>query len=341
MAEKRLKLKTTKMGGKGGSIFSSQPKSGLFYFITLILIFSLSFQPVAFAYRSSAGGGKLAKFDTGKWLVGTGIGLASMTVGSGIVGAIGGQDFSSALSAQGFATNYSIMTATNQVGRAVGAMGRYYGWDPKSTVFISSLATSMASGGINPSQFGKSVSGIGNGIVLGAINGAAEGAVLSSLADKNGHTPLWAGPVAGLAGNFASGVVVGGLSFGIDSVKYTIPHSAVSLGVNALTKNMQEQDAYIVRQAFSGVSPIVNALTNGKHVFINPSFAPYSSPQVNQVNIPSSSIGGPGGVSMKMEITEENFIKNSSLDKILGPVLKSRPDSNDLSWTVGEPNSDK
>ncbi len=219
MTKKTLEIKTTKRWGKGGNL------------VSLFLIFCLFLQPVAFAARSSAGGGKEAKFDTGKWMTGTAIGLGSMAVGSSIAGGLGNIDktggfsagfntsFKSAMGIQSFATNYSILAATNQVGRAVGAMGQYYGWNPRSTIFVSSLATGMASGGINPTQFGNSVvdsnllsPSIGNGVALGAISGATEGAILSGLADKKGNLPIWAGPAAGLVGNFATGYVVNGFS---------------------------------------------------------------------------------------------------------------------------------
>lgn len=83
MAEKN-KLKTTKTRGKGGNILSLQRKGGLFYFITFVLIFLVSFQPVAFAARSSAGGGKIAKPDWGKVATNVGISIGAMAIGSAL-----------------------------------------------------------------------------------------------------------------------------------------------------------------------------------------------------------------------------------------------------------------
>jgi len=218
MAKKTLEKKTIKRWGKGGNL------------VSLILIFCLFLQPVAFAARSSAGGGKVAKFDVGKWAIGTGIGLASMGVGNAVSNAVF-TDATLATNLRGLGTfstwgnNYAIIAGTNQVGRAVGAMGTYYGWNPKSTIFVSSLATGMASGGINPGQFGSegvltnSVVGLKNGIALGAISGSIEGGILSGLADKKGQLPIWAGPAAGMAGNFATGYVVNGFSTGLSTSK--------------------------------------------------------------------------------------------------------------------------
>ncbi|MFA5411440.1 MAG: hypothetical protein WC321_06270 [Candidatus Omnitrophota bacterium] len=85
MAEKNLKLKTTKMGGKGGGFSSLRHKSGLFYFIACLLIFTLGFQPVALASgRSSAGGGKIAKPDFGKVAQNIGISIGTMVVTSAL-----------------------------------------------------------------------------------------------------------------------------------------------------------------------------------------------------------------------------------------------------------------
>jgi hypothetical protein len=87
MAEKN-KLKTAKTRGKGGSISYLRHKGGLFYFITFVLIFLVGFQPVAFAARSSAGGGKIAKPDWGKVATNVGISIGAAIVlpalGSGL-----------------------------------------------------------------------------------------------------------------------------------------------------------------------------------------------------------------------------------------------------------------
>lgn len=192
MVEKNLKSKTTKVWGEGGDIRSLQPKGGLFYFVSLLLIFSLAFQPVAFAARSSAGGGKIAKPDWGKVALSAGISIGSAIVlpaiSSGIKSvtpvSVEGASLGTKLgnTVQGFGkfitntgtteavkpwgvawkylgqginftnvvTGYSTFVATTQVNRAVGMMGSYYGWKPSSTFMLSSVATGMTAGLLDP-----------------------------------------------------------------------------------------------------------------------------------------------------------------------------------------------
>lgn len=45
---------------------------------------------------------------------------------------------------------YATYTATNQVGRAVGMAGSYYGWSPKTTFIISNVAVGATAGFLNP-----------------------------------------------------------------------------------------------------------------------------------------------------------------------------------------------
>lgn len=249
-----------------------------------------SFNQVAFAARHAAGGGDMAKFNAGKFAVGTGIGLASFTVGSALAGGISsgmqGGSFSAGIAAtkplafSTWATNYSVMTTTGQLGRAVGNMGNYYGWNPKATLAISSALQGVVGGGMNPAAYGTS--SVLNGMALGGINGSVQGAVLAATANKRGVVQPWAGAVAGIAGGFASGFVSGALtptngnfSFGnkfnagagfkaaATSTIQSLPSQAISVGVGYIAQNSKNpQDRYMIQQAFSGVYPMVNAVTN-------------------------------------------------------------------------------
>ena len=259
----------------------------------LLLAFTFVFQQASFAGgRSSAGGGEIAEFDVGRWAVGTAIGLGSFTLGSAVAGGMnaaaqGGtfaQGFSSVstgLTLTNFANNYNIVGALGQVNRAVGLAGQYYGWDPRATIFISSVATGAIGGGLNPGQFGSAVSGTLNGVALGTINGAVEGGILAATANSDGEIPLWAGPVAGLAGGFATGTLAGGFtpqngsfSFGNNfslgtgmrsaamSTVASLPSTALGIGMNYATAGMDRWDAYMVRQAASGLYPMAGAVLN-------------------------------------------------------------------------------
>jgi len=285
--------------GKGGNLVSLKSKKLFSCFIIFFLIFTFSLQPVSFARHS--GGGKMAKFNVGKWAAGTAIGLGSFAIGSAVSAGItsGTQGFSNSLtnlsSLSTWANNYNTMVALTQVGRAVGTMGQHYGWDPKATLFASSLVQGIAGGGINPAGYG--VSGTLNGMAIGGINGTVSGGVSAALANSKGELAPWAGMISGLAGGFASGFVISGFSVGdgmtmrqnsisgqlniqskgsfsfgnkfnfgnalggaVQGTISSIPSRLVSMGVGSITKNMDDpQDSYIVRQAFSGVYPVVNA----------------------------------------------------------------------------------
>jgi len=307
--------------------------------IILILILYLFVQPVAFAARSSAGGGKEAKFSVGKWAVGTGIGLASMGVGNAVSNAVF-TDATLASNLKGLGTfstwgnNYAIMAGTNQIGRAAGAMGTYYGWNPKSTIFVSSLASGMASGGINPSQFGaegiltSTVSGIGNGIALGAINGSIEGGILSGLADKRGKLPIWAGPAAGLAGNFATGYVVNGFSNRLstqqDNTGIVIDHTADAY------KNYVKSGTYSL-----GPGPISQEYFDYRTQFITDTMGKQQKEWVPvQVNMPAAFsfknkfYAKPTSIAFSSKGIPTHVISNSTFrNSFIGGVVKSIPAS--------------
>ena len=290
--------------------------------VTMIFFFALSLvlPRGALAARNNAGGGEVAEFDFGKFALGSAVGVASSALGSAIGSGLGtlldpGKDLAgvalepsfmrgftdsiSNLSGVGsWTTNFVNNAAIGQVEYAIGMMGSYSGWDPKTTILVSSITGGIAGGGLNPGGFGSSIASRASGgavtqtlgasinafegMGLGLIEGAVEGAILMSAADKKGNVEPWAGALAGLAGNLVKGSLVGGLSptgefsFGniggfkwdnaargaLNTTLKSIPSAGVSMGVQYITKNMDKQDAYIIRNAFSGLNYIVNTPTN-------------------------------------------------------------------------------
>ena len=289
-------------GKKRGKAFRVFSVCALFFFSL-----SFVFPKESLAYRSNDGGGELAEFDFGKWALGTAAGVVSSTLGSAFVSGIGGSlgwttdggfmdSLSSLKGADTWATNFVNSTAVGQVQNAIGMMGSYYGWDPRSTIFISSIAGGVVGGGLSPGHFGSSLgSGLGvfqtlgagmvntlDGMGIGLIEGTLEGAILMSAADNKGRIDPIMGNVANLAGTLVTGTLVGGLSgstndfsFGnIGNFDFTraaetamsttlrsIPSSALSMGVQSITKSMDKQDAYIIKNAFSGAYYMVNVPT--------------------------------------------------------------------------------
>lgn len=301
-------------------------KNNLFFKIVLLMLMFFSPQQLM-AARPNAGGGDIEEFDTGKFITSTVISLGSLYVGNAIssgmnassVGAKGygiagnfvgvgkegvatfGQGFSNSLSGlgslSGFANNLSTTIVLQQVGSAVGAIGSYYDWNPKTTLFVSSVAQSMA-GGMMDTNSAFSVQGPGGTLIggqlavndglltramLGATKGAIEGGILTAFADSKGNVSPWVGPLANLTGSFGTGMVAGGLtsdkgkfswnninnfnwekgfSQGISRAEHSIPNIGVQLGVNYATEGMKRQDADIVRGAFLGAYPVANALAN-------------------------------------------------------------------------------
>ncbi|MCU0666739.1 MAG: hypothetical protein MUF05_06570 [Candidatus Omnitrophica bacterium] len=72
MTEKKLQMKTSQRLGKGGNL------------ISLIIIFCLILQPLAFAARSSAGGGEISKVDWGKIATSAGISIGTAAIGASL-----------------------------------------------------------------------------------------------------------------------------------------------------------------------------------------------------------------------------------------------------------------
>lgn len=285
----------------------NKPKGLTFRLILVSLVFffvaSFAFPKESLAYRSRDGGGDLVEFDFGKWALGTAAGVVSSTLGSAIVSGLGGslgwstdggfmESLSSLKGADTWATNFVNSTAVGQVQNAVGMMGGYYGWDPRSTIFISSIAGGVVGGGLSPGHFGSSVgSGLGvsqtigagmmntlEGMGIGLIEGTVEGAILMSAADKKGRIDPIMGNVANLAGTLVSQGLVGGLTkanefsfsnigdfnfsdaaqVALRTTLRSIPSAGLSMGVQSITRGMDKQDAYIIKNAFSGAYYMVN-----------------------------------------------------------------------------------
>ncbi len=295
-------------------------KKGLTFRIlsaTLIFSFAISFilPKNVLAGRSNAGGGEIAEFDAGKWVLGNAVGIASSAVGGAFASWITGAfsttegvtalgnltESLSKLSELGsWVNNFAVNTAVGQVQYATGMLGQYSGWDPGSTILVSSILGGVTAGGLSPGHFGSSIGSMASGgavtqtlgasigalegMGIGLIEGSLEGAILMSAADKKGRIEPWAGALAGLAGNLVTGSLVGGLSGpkgdefsfanignfnlagaaqgGLRTTLRSIPSAGLNIGVQSITKGMDQQDAYIIRNAFSGLYYPINAYTN-------------------------------------------------------------------------------
>jgi len=298
--------------------------------LALLMIFTVQTQAFTdLAVARSSGGGEVAKFDTGKFALSVGIGLASMAVGNSISSGMNsaattggsfatgaGNALTSYGSSASWISSYNSMAALNQLGAAISMTGQQQGWDVSTTTFVSSVAQGVVGGGLNPS--GTLGAGANSTIIkamgVGAISGVVEGGILANTVIRSNDSAIhgtqdpWVSFGAGLAGSFAGGIAAssiasvvpskagsykdyvasGGItkdnqSFGpvnqgwynknaLASTKATtfgqvlthgatrafsaIPSSAVSMGVSSITKDMDKQDAFMVRQAFSGVYPI-------------------------------------------------------------------------------------
>jgi hypothetical protein len=195
-----------------------------------------------------------------------------------------------------WASNFISSSAVGQVQKAIGITGVYYGWDPKSTILVSSIAGGVVGGGLSPGHYGSSFgSGLGvaqtfngsisalEGMGIGLVEGSLEGVILMSAADKKGQVDPLMNTMASLAGSMVTGALVGGLSSSTNGFSFenagnfdigkavqgslnttlkSIPSAALSYGVLNITKNMDAQDAYVIKNAFSGLYYVVNAPMN-------------------------------------------------------------------------------
>lgn len=263
--------------------------------IAFLITLAFIFPPEALAARRRAGGGELAKFDFGNYAAGVGIGIGAMAVGgvinAGLTSAIGnsiqavggtvpasmqtatkagilgamGNSFVNSFTTTGLITNMSTFFAVSQTGRAVGAMGNYYGWKPSTTFLVSSAASGFVGGFMNPTvALGPSVSEsvtssiipgihytlnpanytLGNmlsGGFVGGVTGLASGAVVVAI-DGNkinkGKEPGIGAQIAGMV----TGVAVGNLTRTlIDPATYTKgPEKTWERVENPEIKNVQD-----------------------------------------------------------------------------------------------------
>lgn len=295
--------------------------------IVLCLTFILPRQ--ALAARSHAGGGELAEMNWGMWAATQVMSIGASFVGNSVAGELfGGQGFSgyfdmsnnALLSGSGFFGQMANFTVMHNIGFATGELSAACmnsGMDPRAALFASSLLGGIVGGALNPGSalginFTNSIdvsttvvggqtvwasaglystSGILNGMALGAVEGAVKGAVLAGLADEKGKLPFWAGPVAGLAGNFASNLLVGGFSqsmldprtgndavftrtfsfgntpdlsqaftYSMQQLIRDLPSTAWSIGVNAITEDMKPQERQLVQSALGFFNPTMQGL---------------------------------------------------------------------------------
>ncbi len=143
--KRKSDTKTTGIWGKGGNMRSFRYQGGLFYFIAFVLIFLIIFQPVAFASRSSAGGGEIAEFDAGRVAGNIGIGLGTMVVGSALNSAISAaQPVSASTTTLGSSLSNLPTTTTNLFTNTAGQVDKL---TPLQAIG-NSLATSFSLEGI-------------------------------------------------------------------------------------------------------------------------------------------------------------------------------------------------
>lgn len=265
-------------------------------FLALLVVFTLHTQ--VFTHLVFArGGGELAKFSNEKFAVSVGIGLASVCIGNVISSGVGelskgGEFLAGAGEAIGnygnigrWASSFNSMAALNQLGSGIKMIGQQQEWDVSRTVFVSSVITGAVGGGLNLRG------GLGSSVLSGAIAGTTEGAILANNVDEDGTINPWVNAAAGMAGAFTGGITSAytaevvptdipgqrshmannfGEAFTHGAVRAfsTIPSELITVGVSRITKDMDKQDAFRVKQAFSGAYPIVGSVY--KHTIRDP-----------------------------------------------------------------------
>lgn len=244
-----------------------------FRLISALLIFSFMASFVmpkdALAARSRAGGGDVVEFSFSDFAATAGIGVGTAVIGIGIGSALGsgwqtlksGADAASVMGSMGNAfggsfsslprltatmiSGYNTFMTGTQVARAVSAAGAYHEWNPATTFIVSSIASGVAAGALNPAySLGSAVpiiggSGILEGAVVGGLSGLASGEV-QVLVDRDriseGKTPGAAAQIAG----FTAGYLATNLGRGlVDARSYALgpageSHIAKSLIVTPL-----------------------------------------------------------------------------------------------------------
>jgi hypothetical protein len=221
------------------------------------MIFCFFVPSVSFAGRSGAGGGDMGSFDVGKWVVGTAVGAASSIGGQYVSSAISGSNFSFDNAAMNWGNNFVGNFASGQMGRAVGAAGNYYGWDPKATIMVSSVVRGSVMTGTGPDANFASFG-------VGAVKGLASGAVMAGMANEKGEVSPVAGFLGGMAGDLAGGATAGGsLAGGMSEMVHGIPTGLVGMGVGYATQGIEDrQDRYIAEQSANGLYAIVGTASD-------------------------------------------------------------------------------
>lgn len=210
-----------------------------FRIISASLIFFLLLSFVlpndALASRSRAGGGDVPEFSFSDFAVTAGIGVGTAVVGAAFGSALGsawdgikgGLDAATIASNMGgvvagsfnslpsFTTTmisgYNTFMAGTQVARAVSAVGAYQEWNPATTFIVSSIATGVTAGTLNPAYaLGGVTSSIGTSTILeGAFIGGLGGLASSEvqvLIDRDriseGRNPGAGAQIAGFTAGF-------------------------------------------------------------------------------------------------------------------------------------------
>lgn len=209
----------------------------------LLFVFILTSQVFThLVFARESGGGELGEFETDKFLMSVGIGMASTFVGGaiseGINSSAAGANFFSGGTANGvtyggfggaisnagnlgtWASNFNSMAAFSQLGSGINMMGQQKGWSSSKTTMISSVVLGAVGGGLN-SPAGASFADFSKAATVGAISGATEGAILANNLGSDGSVKPWVSMTAGLAGSFVGGVTAA-------SIAPTVPSKAGS-----------------------------------------------------------------------------------------------------------------
>lgn len=219
--------------------YLGKPKGPIFRIISAALIFffvaSFVMPEEALAARSRAGGGDTVEFTFSDFAATAGIGVGTAVIGIGIGSALGsgwqglksGADAATVVGNMGNAfggsfkslssltttmiSGYNTFMSGTQVVRAVSAAGTYHEWNPATTFIVSSIASGVTAGALNPVySLGSAVpliggSGILEGAVVGGLAGLASGEV-QVLVDRGriseGKTPGAAAQIAGFTAGF-------------------------------------------------------------------------------------------------------------------------------------------
>jgi len=243
-----------------GGFFLMRKFSKIVSVFVIVSLLSFSIPNTSFARQS--GGGDLAEADMGRVAMNAAISMGSVMVGSFAAQAVstGTVNFANTIgSVTNWANAYNIGLAAGQVQGAVVRAGQYYGWNPRATLAASAFAGSVTAGGIGGVTGG--MSSIAGGMAWGAVDGAVTAGVLFAASDSQGRVDPWVGPVAGLAGSVVSsglsGFVSGGLDKGVSDMMgtlvYSLPDTALNVGINYIAETASDEDKDTIKAALSGL----------------------------------------------------------------------------------------